>query len=266
MTSFETTWLDLREPADHAARDSALLSRAAAVALQRAASGPPRILDLGCGTGSTVRALSPHLPAQTRWSLFDNDVRLLAEAKRRLGAGFSIVAIEGDLGHVAAVPVDEADLLTASALFDLASQAWLERFVARLASTRTPLYAALSVDGRVTFSEPVDGDAEILAAFLKHQERDKGMGAALGPRAGTQLAKLLTDIGWVVETAPSDWQLDRSHDRLEVAFIEGMAEAAAEEDEGCRDLASEWLAQRRARIGTGCRVGHMDLLAVPAEG
>lgn len=49
---FAPQWLALREPADRAARDTALLARAAHLA------GPaPVIVDLGAGTGASVRAL-----------------------------------------------------------------------------------------------------------------------------------------------------------------------------------------------------------------
>ena len=44
---FSADWLALREPADHAARDGDLLAAAAQVA-------GAVIVDLGCGTGSTL--------------------------------------------------------------------------------------------------------------------------------------------------------------------------------------------------------------------
>ena len=72
---FAADWLALREPADRAARDEALARRAAA------AAGPdPLIVDLGCGTGATWRALSPYLPKGARWRFVDKDPELLAKA------------------------------------------------------------------------------------------------------------------------------------------------------------------------------------------
>ncbi|WP_370582807.1 methyltransferase domain-containing protein [Paracoccus sp. NBH48] len=44
-------------------------------------AGPdPVVLDLGCGTGSTLRTLGPHLPDNARWHLVDNDPALLERA------------------------------------------------------------------------------------------------------------------------------------------------------------------------------------------
>jgi SAM-dependent methyltransferase len=63
---FSADWLALREPADRAARDAALARRAG-----EAAGPEPVIVDLGCGTGATWRALAPLLPAAARWRFVD---------------------------------------------------------------------------------------------------------------------------------------------------------------------------------------------------
>jgi len=116
--SFDPTWLDLREPADHAARAQDLLE-AFCVRMPKDA----RILDLGSGTGSTMRAISPLLP-DASWTLTDYDPTLLAFAKQH--------APEAEVMHVdlakdlAGVLVREADAITASALIDLVSAEWLD--------------------------------------------------------------------------------------------------------------------------------------------
>ncbi|MFU8825803.1 MAG: class I SAM-dependent methyltransferase, partial [Yoonia sp.] len=77
---FSATWLALREPADHAARDDALLTAAAD------AAGPsPVIVDLGSGTGSTLRAFAPVLNNAAAWRLVDSDPVLLAQAASSAG-------------------------------------------------------------------------------------------------------------------------------------------------------------------------------------
>src|SRR5262245_34479652 len=77
MSGFSATWLALREPHDTRARNMDVLS-AATVAYQRHST--IHITDLACGTGSTMRVLSPLLPARQEWRLVDNDIALLSEA------------------------------------------------------------------------------------------------------------------------------------------------------------------------------------------
>jgi hypothetical protein len=78
MTGFSADWLTLREPYDMRARNPKVLD-AAAASLEALSS--VRVVDLACGTGSTLRALGPLLPAQQSWKLIDNDLGLLARAK-----------------------------------------------------------------------------------------------------------------------------------------------------------------------------------------
>ncbi len=77
MTGFSADWLALREPFDARARNPVVLD-----AVIAALKGYPsiRIVDLACGTGSTLRALAPRLPVEQNWRLIDNDLGLLARA------------------------------------------------------------------------------------------------------------------------------------------------------------------------------------------
>ena len=81
--SFARSWLELREPADAAARDPELLAAAAAY-LAAAPAPAPLALDLGCGTGATCRAFGTRVPG-LRWRLVDSDAGLLAVAGGRCG-------------------------------------------------------------------------------------------------------------------------------------------------------------------------------------
>ena len=68
MSGFSAEWLALREPYDLRARNPAVLDAVAAFLKPRPSV---RVVDLACGTGSTLRALSPHLPPGRtgRWSI-----------------------------------------------------------------------------------------------------------------------------------------------------------------------------------------------------
>ena len=248
MSGFSADWLALREAADGRARDAGLRG-----AFLAALPASPRVLDLGSGTGSTARALA--VP-DMRWTFVDRDRALLAEASRRHPAARIVEAdLARDLDAVLAQP---ADAITASALFDLVSPDWIERFAAG-AGGRV-VHAALTYDGLEDWQPPHPADGAVARAFDAHQRRDKGFGPAAGPLGTSLLARALEERGYDVTLAPSPWRLERGRDAaLMEALAEGTAGAAIEA--GCDSTtARDWLAARRT--ADRCTIGHLDLLAV----
>lgn len=247
--SFDTEWLALREPADRSARDPLLLAGF------REAVGTAPITDLGCGTGSTLRATAVNVS----WTLVDLDERLLAEAKARHP---EIEVLRRDLSDVASLPL-AGRFVTASALFDLCSADFVERMVAAMGEARG-LYAALNYDGRILWDAAHPMDAEIVAAFNAHQRSDKGFGPALGPDATDWLAACFEPAGFGVTMAQSPWKLGQAEGALQLAFLEGVADAAAEMGVKTED----WLLFRQRVVAQGgsCEVGHLDLLALRGAG
>src|SRR6476469_3185062 len=75
--SFSVAWLALREPYDRSARNAAVLDRVSALFSEQSSIA---VVDLACGTGATLRAISSWLPARQTWRLVDNDLSLLARA------------------------------------------------------------------------------------------------------------------------------------------------------------------------------------------
>ena len=182
MSGFSADWLALREPFDLRSRSCTVLD---AVASYFERWHSIRVVDLACGTGSTLRALGPRLPPQQSWTLIDNDTRLLARAAAMpTSQDVSINVVARDLGDDPEAALGEAvDLVTTSALLDLVSDAWLHRVAIAVAARAIPFYAALSYDGRVVFTPPDPVDAAVVVAVNAHQRTDKGFGAALGPAA-----------------------------------------------------------------------------------
>lgn len=269
MTGFAADWLSLREPADRRARDAGIVQ---AVAARYARSARVSVTDLACGTGSSLRALAPHLPARQAWRLVDHDPLLIAAAARAAsdGAyppGIELETLQADLAlELEAVVALEADLLTTSAFLDLVSDDWLSRVVGAAAVHRRPVYAALSYDGRVACSPPDPLDAVVLEAFDLHQRRDKGLGGALGPTAAAMAAQRFAARGFSVLKARADWDLTPAESALQDQLLLGWHAAVAETGRVAPVDLDRWLARRRAALADGrsrLRVGHVDLFAVP---
>ena len=182
MSGFSADWLALREPYDLRARNSAVLDAVTAFFERRTSLN---VVDLACGTGSTLRAISPRLPARQSWTLMDNDLDLLARAASAPPKpGIAVTAVPLDLNQqLEAAFEGKVDLVTTSALLDLVSEAWLHRLAVAVTDFSIPFYAALSYDGRVTFTPPDPFDAAIARSVDAHQHTDKGFGPALGPAA-----------------------------------------------------------------------------------
>lgn len=280
MTGFSAQWLALREPADHRARDRALQDRICEqlATVARTEQRAVRLIDLGCGSGSNLRALATALPAQQHWTLVDYDPLLLAAARtalvswadqvvsdsplltlrkndKTIAIEFAQVDLARDIERVLTWP---ADAITAAAFFDLVAESWLVRFCKAL---RTTLYTVLTYDGFEQWLPTHAADAAMLNAFHAHQKTDKGFGIAAGPEAATIMQRELSACGFQVDLAPSPWQIDQTEAPLIQALATGSAAAVRETGLLTAQEVEQWLP---ARITAHhCTVGHWDILAIP---
>ncbi len=264
MSGFSASWLDLRAPADARARSEHML---AAARTYCADLNDLAVTDLGAGVGATAMALADILPRPRRWRLVDLDAANLDEAARRLAAaGETVETAVVDLAATPACWGRDCALVTASALFDLASDAWIDRFVDALARDRLALLAMLTYDGRQAFRPQCPDDAAMLAAFNRHQRLDKGLGGpAAGPDAAPRLIDRLESSGYAVVVAQSPWRLDGRRDAdLTGETLRGWASAVTEAGLVEGAVARRWLEARLARTDE-MTVGHVDLFARPLD-
>ena len=298
MNHFAADWLARREPFDRVARAAsaaALDWTALADTLQqrRPVHGPVGVLDLACGTGANLRELAPRLGGNQRWLMVDHDPALLAalpaalsawagehglqwhadgDAMRLHGDGLRIdiecrcIDLAAGLG---ALPWREVQLVSASALLDLASAPWLQALVGHCRDAGAAVLWALSVDGRIDWSPRDPDDDAVQALFDAHQRRDKGLsgGPALGATAAATASALLAAAGYRVTLAPGDWDIDAAHGdaarAMLTAMIGGTAQAAAEQAPAQSSMVAAWRTRRLASVGRSrLRVGHQDLLAL----
>lgn len=283
MVGFSAEWLSLREAVDHAAR-SVALTQAAFDALPR--DSPVRILDLAAGTGSNYRYLtsvaarptlrrgsgSTHGPAPTpvgadqcvrpSWLLVDHDAELLA----RVPASPDVETGCVDLAVLDDPAIFEGrSLVTASALLDLVSEAWLDALADRCAAIGAAILFALTYDGRIVCSPEDPDDASVVALVNEHQRTDKGFGPALGPDASTAAARGFEARGYQVRRARSDWVLTPEFRSLQDRLIEGWAQAATEMSPARARAIDGWRDRRLAHVAAGWSeiiVGHEDIVGI----
>lgn len=282
MSGFDPTWLALREPADHDSRNADLQDKVAARFGKRR---DLLVLDLGCGTGSNLRALAPLLPEHQFWRLVDHDPALLEAARERLqawadeaegGPGGELILTKGP--RTIRVRLEQADLragvapllnpapglVTASALFDLVSPGWMAGFARDVAASKAAFYTVLTYDGEAAWDDPPHpADAAVLEAFHAHQRGDKGFGAAAGPDADTALRQAFEAAGYVCEEADSAWVLGPAEHALIGQLVSGIAQAAAEAGPIPAEDAQAWAAARST--SRRAVIGHKDLFAVPRK-
>lgn len=261
MSGFSAGWLALRESYDVRARSRVVLE---AVVKAFADQSLINIADLACGTGSTLRALGPHLAPRQNWRLFDNDLSLLARAATAPNATAVPLDLALDLEAALDGPVD---LVTTSALLDLVSEDWLARLTVEAAARRIPVYAALSYDGRIEFEPGHDLDKKIVTAVNVHQRRDKGFGQALGPKAAAVVIERFERVGYSVVHGMADWVFGTADKEIQTEILSGWAAAVREIGDLSLPDVMNWLTQRRDWVTAGrssIRVGHVDVFARPA--
>lgn len=264
-------WLALREPADAAARAPGLVTELRDVL----PTGRALVIhDLGSGTGSMTRWLAPRLPGPQRWVLHDRDADLLARVATHPppravdGATVHVEARRDDITRLDADALQDADVVTASALLDMMSAAELDGFVRSCVAADCPVLVTLSVVGRVDFAPPHALDREVTEAFNAHQRRTSDGRTLLGPDASGAAVRRLTRLGLDVTVQPSPWRLGPDRSDLAAEWLTGWVAAATEQRPRLTDAAGPYVRRRLAQAAAGSlsvTVHHEDLLARPAR-
>lgn len=259
---FAADWLALREPADHSARAHCLIAPLNAALANHTEL---RVLDLGAGSGSNYRYLAPKLALPQHWTLYDHDANLLSYTANT----DAVTAVVGDLQDLINASgqslLANADLITASALLDLVSTAWLDAIIDHIVALRLPALFALSYDGQISSLPATRNDQALAKAVNTHQRTNKGFGPALGPDASHYCAERFRQQGYHVQIAQSPWLLGPNQADLQQLLISGWVQAASAVQPENTAMFAQWQRDHLKQIAhQQLRVGHQDILALPA--
>ena len=263
------SWLDLREPADAAARAWEL------VALLRhrvPADDTWSIHDLASGGGAMGRWLAPLLAGPQHWILQDRDAELQELAALDVpgpAADGAEVTVETRLSDITLLGPDDlagAALVTASALLDLLTWDELSALIHACVGAGCPVLFTLSVTGRVQLLPADRLDAQIAAAFDAHQRRPTSRGRLLGPGAVEAAVEAFRRLGAEVVVRPSAWRLGATESDLAAEWLTGWVDAACEQEPALAPEADLYRRRRLREAAAGVlavTVGHADLLVLP---
>ncbi len=271
---FDSDWLELRYEADAKARKGMI----GKIIKKPEARGPISVLDLGAGTGNNALFLIPELInsgiKNQSWLLIDRDADLLNIARKKLDntkSDFEDSVIGTDIlvadltENLEKLPFGDADLVVSSALFDLVSKEWIERFMERISKSRVKqVLISLTVDGRIEWSPEHPLDPSISDLFKKDMQRDKGFGPALGKDASEVLKQSLVTSGYDVTEFDTAWRIGPDQKKLQKRYMEDMISAVLNCNDDQESI-NDWRDHRMALIESGkCQllVGHTDIYAI----
>ena len=267
-------WLQLREPADAAARSYDLLDplRIRLANLPRRADGFV-IHDIGCGTGSMGRWLAPRLDGAQHWVLHDRDPYLLhfaAVASPRSAADGSHVTVETRRGDVGP---------------DHGGRTGRRLPGDRVRAARRPHPRGDRCSRRRLCRGRLSRPADAVGGGARRARPHRIRWTRRSPRRSTPIsggavcsgrtrsrshARRSPNTGATVRLNPSPWRLGPEQAALTEQWLRGWVGAAVEERPELATPAEGYLAERLEACAAGelrVVVQHSDLLApVPAGG
>ena len=213
-TGFSTIWLEERFRFDAAARNAQLEH----ICLKYIDKYPRvNLVDVGAGSGANVRHWAERIPQDQSWTLVEQDGELLAEGLQLTAAwgkerGFEVyegskgewifstsskkVQVKGVVGSLLDIN-EQVDLTTqhmvmANAVFDLFSVQQFETFARQIQPHSLAFYPTINYAG-MGFEVLHPGDAQMVAWYEGHMERNRPEGRAMGKTCSNFMQQTLSE-------------------------------------------------------------------------
>ena len=250
------------------------------------------ILDAGAGTGNNFRYFFKKLGNQHQeWILLEQDGEMIANCRDKLsdfareqGYHFSqdgdylvieakekkasIQLLQGQLQNIRELAdMENLDVVTANALFDLVSYDQFDTFASQLACYQVCLMATLNYY-ETSFLPFSEDDGRYLNYFHTHMTRPQDFGEAMGPNCSEEMLDLLAAHEMKSEQESSQWHLKRYDTTMQhyiLHFFENAIRDLNLSENEVRDM-EVWLSDKKKMSHEHeleIIVDHSDIFAYP---
>ena len=233
MEKFSSDWLSLREQEDLLARNTNVLE-----CVKNYLRNEQRlnILDIGCGTGATMRVLQPEFTQPQHWTLLDADKELLVQAQclnqplvydSHITMKTECVDLTEDFGFLQR----KCSIVTATAFLDLVSESWIQKFAQALKDNNHSFYCSITPTCSIELTPAVSLDDRVISAFNTHRYTNKGFGLSLGGDAAKYTLEIFQNLGYQLTSAFDTWGNRHPNKafckKFNLQLIEGISQAAS---------------------------------------
>lgn len=249
------------------------------------------LVDVGAGTGANFRYYFDKIKQNQEWTFIEQNPHLIRASHICLEKfalhhdyGFHqnndtititagnkkahIKLIQGTLQHIEELTdLEEIDVVTANAVFDLVPFEHFDTFVGKLKAKDVCLLSTLNYyeTSFIPFSE---SDGRFIRLYHMHMRRPQPFGIAMGPDCCEEMLDLLHQHQMLIEQEGSQWHITRRNTTMQhflLHFIENAIHELNLAD--CEQKAfNEWITEKKElchKRELEIYVDHNDIFAYP---
>jgi len=283
---FNAGWLNERYRFDTAARNHAIEQKCM---LSFKEKDTIRIADIGAGTGANVIYFLDRFPMDQAWTLIEHDSVLIDAAKTRFinfakehkytiqltDEGLIIATntnrITIDFAPISILEINtwpliqEMNLITAGAVFDLFSEAQFQQFAEVILKNKIAFLATLNYQG-MSFLPQDEADDFYINQYEAHMIRPQDFGVRMAMHSTNLMYQYFKEKEVVVDKGPSNWDIQKTDSKM-LHFLIDYMEGAIKEMKLTKEELTKfdaWLRQKRTMISDqklSMKVLHQDLFS-----
>ena len=243
MHEFNNNWLIQREKIDSLSRSKIAISKINNFIKNK---DKISIIDLGCGTGSNYRYLSPKIKKKQSWDMLDISLKSINYFKEDISKSKKVDNVKfiktNVIKNIKKIDFNNYDIVTGSAFLDIMPNSWFRDFY-NLNINSKIIYFSINYDGFFKFFPKHKDDGLVLKLFNSDQKSDKGIGLkAVGPNCSKIINSMFTKTHKTF-ILKSDWKVENNKD-FQLTFIKFCEDVVSKSNKNYK----EWIHFRKDNI------------------